>query len=187
LLSGCVTHALQITAICASFASCQKAKFLRYSCIINLLTTPKVNRLLAINAGSTSLKFALYTSSLRETHAGSIDWAQGGLGRSHFQIRSLNGKIFQDTLSLANGKAAAAFAIEYLASKHSICAVGHRIVHGGTRFHASQLIDRSVKETIAELSEIAPLHNPPALAGIEAAEKALPGIPQIAVFDAFYP
>lgn len=64
-----------------------------------------------------------------------------------------------------------------------ISAVGHRVVHGGTRFRAPVRVDDTVLGTIRELSELAPLHNPPAVAGIEAARRALPGVPQVAVFD----
>jgi acetate kinase len=62
-------------------------------------------------------------------------------------------------------------------------AVGHRIVHGGAEFRESVLIHREVKAGIGRLSDLAPLHNPPALAAIEAVEAALPGVPQAAVFD----
>lgn len=62
-------------------------------------------------------------------------------------------------------------------------AIGHRVVHGGTYFRQPVLIDEDVKHKIAELSEFAPLHNPPALAGIDAADSAFPGVPQVAVFD----
>jgi acetate kinase len=66
---------------------------------------------------------------------------------------------------------------------HNLIAVGHRVVHGGAVFHDSVRIDAKVKQTLAELSALAPLHNPPALAAIEAAERALPHVPQVAVFD----
>ena len=62
-------------------------------------------------------------------------------------------------------------------------AVGHRVVHGGTRFVRATLIDDEVEEEIEALSDLAPLHNPPALAGIRAARAALPDIPHVAVFD----
>ncbi len=62
-------------------------------------------------------------------------------------------------------------------------AVGHRVVHGGDRFHEAVRIDGAVKSAIRELSELAPLHNPLALAAIETAEERFAGIPQIAVFD----
>jgi acetate kinase len=64
-----------------------------------------------------------------------------------------------------------------------IDAIGHRVVHGGSRFQQAVLIDDSVRQAIRELSDLAPLHNPAALAGIEAATTRLPGVPQIAAFD----
>lgn len=62
-------------------------------------------------------------------------------------------------------------------------AVGHRVVHGGTRFRAPVLIDEQVMAAIEELSPLAPLHNPINLDGIRAAQEAFPGVPQVAVFD----
>jgi acetate kinase len=69
----------------------------------------------------------------------------------------------------------------------AITAVGHRVVHGGEEFRTSTLIDDKVKGVLVRLSELAPLHLPPALSAMEASETALPRIPQVAVFDtAFY-
>ena len=62
-------------------------------------------------------------------------------------------------------------------------AVGHRVVHGGSRFVEPTLIDDSVKEAIRELTPLAPLHNGPALAAIEDAQRTLPDVPHVAVFD----
>jgi acetate kinase len=62
-------------------------------------------------------------------------------------------------------------------------AVGHRVVHGGSRFRDPVLLDDEVKRAIAELSSLAPLHNTPALAAIKDAQRALPDIPHVAVFD----
>lgn len=64
-----------------------------------------------------------------------------------------------------------------------IGAVGHRVVHGGEAYSGSVLLDEDVIATIREFSDLAPLHNPPNLTGIEAASKVLPGVPQVAVFD----
>jgi acetate kinase len=64
-----------------------------------------------------------------------------------------------------------------------LAAVGHRVVHGGAVFHEPVLIDDRVRHEIEALQVIAPLHNAPALAGIEAAGRALPGVPQLACFD----
>ncbi len=64
-----------------------------------------------------------------------------------------------------------------------ISAVGHRVVHGGEFFKKSVIIDDEVKKAIDVCSELAPLHNPPNLIGIEACESAMPNVPQVAVFD----
>jgi acetate kinase len=64
-----------------------------------------------------------------------------------------------------------------------IMAVGHRVVQGGERFQKSVLIDEDVKKAIETYSELAPLHNPANLKGIQSVDKILPGIPQVAVFD----
>jgi acetate kinase len=64
-----------------------------------------------------------------------------------------------------------------------VTAVAHRVVHGGPRFRAPVLIDAAVRERIFELEPIAPLHNGPCLAAIDRAREALPGVPQVAVFD----
>jgi acetate kinase len=62
-------------------------------------------------------------------------------------------------------------------------AVGHRVVHGGTRFTAPVMVDDEVLAGIRELSALAPLHQPKSLAGLEAIAKALPGVPNVACFD----
>ncbi len=64
-----------------------------------------------------------------------------------------------------------------------ITAIGHRVVHGGESFSKSVKIDQTVIDTVAKLSELAPLHNPPNLMGIDAAMKLMPDAPQVAVFD----
>lgn len=64
-----------------------------------------------------------------------------------------------------------------------IGAVGHRVVHGGEMFSGSVLIDEKVKQAISECAELAPLHNPANLTGIHACEEAMPGVPQVGVFD----
>ena len=67
--------------------------------------------------------------------------------------------------------------------RHPLRAVGHRVVHGGKRFFEPTLVTGLVKINIEELAELAPLHNPANLQGIEAAQKAFPDIPHVAVFD----
>jgi acetate kinase len=70
-----------------------------------------------------------------------------------------------------------------LGSGHNITAVGHRVVHGGSLFDRAVLITPQVEKQIDDLSALAPLHNPANLLGIRAAQAALPGVPQVAVFD----
>lgn len=65
----------------------------------------------------------------------------------------------------------------------SLVAIGHRVVHGGERFVEPTIVTEEVKREIEELAELAPLHNPPNLTGIIAAETAFPGVPNVAVFD----
>src|SRR2546423_248388 len=62
-------------------------------------------------------------------------------------------------------------------------AVAHRIVHGGTRFRDPIVIDDDVENELGALTELAPLHNGPAVAAVDAARRALPDVPHIAVFD----
>lgn len=64
-----------------------------------------------------------------------------------------------------------------------LLAVGHRVVHGGSKFYRPTVIDDSMLEDLRELSPLAPLHNPPAILGIEVARRVLPDLPHIAVFD----
>jgi acetate kinase len=64
-----------------------------------------------------------------------------------------------------------------------VAAVGHRVVHGGDRYRRPVRVDDDVLAGIDALAELAPLHNPPAATGIRAAREALPGVPQVAVFD----
>lgn len=73
--------------------------------------------------------------------------------------------------------------LDGLDSSIEIDAVGHRVVHGGSRFSTATLIDDAVERAIDELSVLAPLHNPANLTGIRAAKAALPGVPEVAVFD----
>jgi acetate kinase len=152
--------------------------------------------LLAINAGSSSLKFGLFQDETCERlAAGEIDWASGDRQEAHLVMRPRNGTIVRSRVSVPDSAIAATCAIQAAldstrASRNgfpAITAVGHRVVHGGAEFRASVMIDDKVKAAVARLSDLAPLHNPPALRAIEAAEAALPGKPEVAVFDtAFY-
>ena len=152
--------------------------------------------LLAINAGSSSLKFGLFQDPTCERLvAGEIDWACGDRQQAHLVVRPSGGATVRSQVCAPDSASAATSAIQAvlssmrsgLAGASDITAVGHRVVHGGAEFRASVKIDSKVRAGIARWSELAPLHNPPALRAIEAAGAALPGKPQVAVFDtAFY-
>jgi acetate kinase len=74
-------------------------------------------------------------------------------------------------------------AVDSLVAARGVAGVGHRVVHGGSRFSEPTLIDESMLDELAKLVELAPLHNRPALAAIASARQALPDVPQVAVFD----
>jgi acetate kinase len=151
---------------------------------------------LAINAGSSSLKFGLF-DDLDGTAlmTGEMDWADGNREQAQLIVRPRQGTTVKSRLSLTGSATAAARVVQVAlaavaADKNSaraITAVGHRIVHGGAEYRDSVLLNSKVKAAIGQLSELVPLHNPPALRAVEAVENALPGTPQVAVFDtAFY-
>jgi acetate kinase len=113
----------------------------------------ETHNILVLNAGSSTLKYRLMPSGPGDT----VEVAQDHAAAVGHVLESLRGK--------------------------EIRAVGHRVVHGGTRFRAPVRLDDAVLDAIRELSVLAPLHNPAAVAGIEAARRALPDVPQVAVFD----
>jgi acetate kinase len=72
---------------------------------------------------------------------------------------------------------------DFTSNAGSIDAVGHRVVHGGTTFTEPTVVSEDVRRHLEELNDLAPLHNPPALAGIDAARRLLPDVPSVACFD----
>jgi acetate kinase len=123
-------------------------------------------RLLTLNAGSSSIKFALFdpASSLHTPQqAGQVD----GIG----------------TRSGPADHAQALRQVMERIGNTPITAVGHRIVHGGTQFDQPRLIDDAVLQGIEVLTSLAPLHQPHNLAGVRAAQAAFPNVPQVACFD----
>jgi acetate kinase len=141
--------------------------------------------ILVINAGSSSLKFGLFDAETLTTLAtGLIDW-RADPRQAELILTPANGEPLRSRESVTDHRAAVRHAVRRLSelSGPDIRIVGHRVVHGGARFHESVRIDKDVKQEIGKLAELAPLHNPPALEAIEAAESALPRLPQIAVFD----
>jgi len=146
-----------------------------------------LSNILAINAGSSSLKFQLIRMPEEEVKAvGLVE--RIGLKDSIFTIK-FNGEKDETTKDIENHEEAVKMLLEKLTSTGVISSldeidgVGHRVVHGGEKFSDSVLITDQVMEEIAEVSELAPLHNPANLTGIRAFKEILPGIPSVAVFD----
>src|SRR5690349_9977310 len=138
--------------------------------------------ILVINAGSSSLKFGLFDDEARQCLAtGLIDW-RADPQHAELVIRPAEGEAIRSRESVSDHQTAVLHAVRRLEglpgphgeAANAIAAVGHRVVHGGARFHEPVVIDAQVKAEIANLAELAPLHNPPALQAIEAAESALP-------------
>lgn len=142
--------------------------------------------ILVLNAGSSTLKFALFDDAAREERAsGLIDW-RGSRDAATLDIR-IPGAPDQQTSNRIAGYAAATGwilqALAALAFDEAIALVGHRVVHGGTEFRHSTRIDDRVCASLERLAKLAPLHNPPALTTIAAARAALPSATHIAAFD----
>lgn len=124
-------------------------------------------RVLALNCGSSSVKSALIDAATGERlHAANVDKIDWG----HAQLQGV-----QD--------AVAHLLSEYQRVASPPEAVAHRVVHGGEKFHTATLLDDAVLDEIDQLSVLAPLHNPPAVAAIREARQSLPDVPHVAVFD----
>lgn len=141
-------------------------------------------RILVFNAGSTSLKFGLFDqAALTPVAAGSLDWADGDRQQATLAVAGGGREALRQTVAVPDSRAAVELALGSLPKDQDVAAVGHRVVHGGHEFSASRRLDGPVKAAISRLSRLVPLHNPPALAVIEAVGELLPGAPQAAVFD----
>ncbi len=146
-------------------------------------------RILVLNSGSSSLKYEVYLMPHRQSLGkGSVE--RIGEAKAILTQTSPKGQIhFEEPIQnheAAMAKVCAALvdpASGILEKISEIDAVGHRVVHGGEKFSSSIKIDSLVKEAIKDNIELAPLHNPANLTGIEVAERLLPGVPQVAVFD----
>ncbi len=146
---------------------------------------------LVLNAGSSSIKFAVLTANGEEPEllaTGQVD----GLGATPaFKARTLDGRAEPVRQTFAAGEgpgdhdAALRLVLNWLAGAlgHEIVAVGHRVVHGGTRFTEPTVLNDAVIAALGELVPLAPLHQPHNIAGIRAAIAAFPGVPQVACFD----
>jgi len=146
-----------------------------------------MGKVLAINAGSSSLKFQLFEMPTEKVLAKGLVERIGVDG----SIFTLETETMEETVTkpMENHEEAVKFLLaqlissEVIQSYDEIESVGHRVVHGGEYFRESVLIDDDVIAKVEEVSELAPLHNPPNLTGILAFKEALPNIPMVAVFD----
>ena len=143
-------------------------------------------RILTINCGSSTLKFELFELADKERSLarGIVDRI-GGPGS--VELSGEGGeRTVRRTATTGHGEAALQ-AIRLLGSSSllgGLEAVGHRVVHGGTRFSGPVILDGEAERAIEELAELAPLHNGPTLAAIRAVRESLgPDMPQVAAFD----
>ncbi|GIN60136.1 acetate kinase [Robertmurraya siralis] len=144
-------------------------------------------KVIAINAGSSSLKFQLFEMPSEEVITkGLIE--RIGLKDSIFNI-TVNGEKQTETTDIPNHSVAVKMLLNKLTetgiiqSLDEIEGIGHRVVHGGEEFTDSVLITEEILQIIEKLSELAPLHNPANVTGIRAFKEVLPNVPAVAVFD----
>ncbi len=152
------------------------------------MTVPDTRRtVLALNSGSSSLKFGLYragSSGLETLVSGEADSIGSGGGR--FRARDPRGaELADETASLADQREAIARIGRLLSDARMATpeAIGHRVVHGGPLLRRHCLIDDAVLRQLEEATAFAPLHIPPALSVIRFAREHFPGLPQAACFD----
>ena len=144
---------------------------------------------LVINCGSSSLKYQLIDSETENVLAKGLCERIGIDGRLVYQKTGCDKEITEAAMpthkeaiqmvldALVNDKTGA------IKSLSEVNAVGHRIVHGGEKFASSVVITDEVLEAVAQCNDLAPLHNPANLIGINACKELMPGVPMVAVFD----
>ena len=146
-------------------------------------------KILVINCGSSSLKYQLIDSETEEWLAKGLCERIGIAGRIVYT--PAGGEKETQESPMPDHTNAIKLVLEYLTndktgvlkSLDEIGAVGHRIVHGGEKFASSVVIDDEVIKAIEECNDLAPLHNPANLIGIDACRKLMPSTPMVAVFD----
>ncbi len=147
--------------------------------------------ILAVNAGSSTLKFSVYALENSQVRGSVLTGAIEGLEPGGAPVLSWRHEQTQQT-RLLRGATDAGFDLalqslaELLAGIHALPrlqAIAHRVVHGGRNFRASVLVTDAVLAQLAQLNSLAPLHQPQNLQGIGAFQKAFPDTPQVACFD----
>ena len=152
--------------------------------------------ILTLNAGSSSIKFALFARAAaipqQPELVGQIDGigAVGGQ-RAHLKARDASGRALDDIdldLGVAESqhRSALGFLVDWLHRHEAgwrMAGVGHRVVHGAQKFSQPIVLDAAIIDALREFVPLAPLHQPHNLAGIDAMSAALPGVPQVGCFD----
>lgn len=145
--------------------------------------------ILVINAGSATVKFALFEfESLERSATGMVDWA-GNRQRAMLRVNPAGPNPIQTELEAPTYRSGVVAALRLLQehqawlAANGVRVVGHRLIHGGEAIRQPVKIDAKMKALIAQFAHLAPLHIPPGLEAIEAVEAALPGVYQIGVFD----
>ncbi len=146
-------------------------------------------KILVVNCGSSSIKYQLYQMPEGTVLAkGMVE----RIGEENSKLsQDFDGKTHTVETAIANHEVGMALILDTLVSKEAgviadineISAAGHRVVHGGEEFTGSVVIDDKVIASIENFADLAPLHNPPNLTGIQASQHKLPDIPQVACFD----
>lgn len=147
-------------------------------------------KILVLNCGSSSIKYKLFEMETKQVIAqGGVE--KIGLPDSFLMVKLPNGEKVQIDKEMPEHTVGIELILSTLTDSRLGCigslqeigAVGHRVVHGGERFNRSVLITDEVIASIKQCADLAPLHNPANLKGIDAIAKTLPGVPQVAVFD----
>ena len=145
--------------------------------------------ILIVNCGSSSLKYAVMRMPERE-QLGKGLVERIGLEMGHLEQKA-NGKVYEVSQKIENHKVAMELVMKAMTDPEKgiikdtkeIAAIGHRVLHGGQYYYDSIVINGDVKKAIRDCFDLGPLHNPANLMGIEACEAAMPGLPNVAVFD----
>ncbi|MBC7284121.1 acetate/propionate family kinase [Hoeflea sp.] len=146
------------------------------------MTDAAYDSLLALNCGSSSIKFALFTPGMEKTLSGLVEAI--GHGQTPRLVLLKREAVPFGTQNQGHADLMPRLIEEIILSRAGVIGgVGHRVVHGGEQFTAPVAIDASVRSGIAALEPLAPGHQPHNLAGIDAAMSALPGVVQVACFD----
>ncbi len=144
---------------------------------------------LVVNCGSSSIKYQLYNMPEKKVLAKGLAEKVGE--NASLLTHRRGGEKFEIAKPIPNHKTGIEMILSCLTDKgmgvlsdvKEISAVGHRVVHGGEAYSDAMRIDQDVLRCIEECSDLAPLHNPPNLIGINECRAALPGVPMVAVFD----